>query len=91
MIIEIKVKDQVLYSEYVQKTYDIVTKYGGRYLARGGIITPVSKNWNPERIIIIEFQNKEQIQKCFQAPEYLEIASIREQSTTSKAIIVEGC
>ena len=91
MIIEIEVKDQVLYSEYVQKVYDIATTYGGRYLARGGIITPVSKNWNPERIIIIEFQHKEEIQKCFQSQEYIEIAPIREQSTTSKAIIVEGC
>lgn len=91
MIIEIKVRDQELYSEYVQNVYDIVTKYGGRYLARSGTITPVSKNWNPERIIIIEFQNKEQMQRCFQAPEYIEIAPIREQSTTSKAIIVEGC
>lgn len=91
MVIEIKVTDQAMYSEYVQKVHDIVTHYGGRYLARGGTITPVSKNWNPERIIIIEFQNREHMQQCFHSPEYLDIAPMREQSTTSKAVIVEGC
>ena len=69
MIIEIEIKNKELYSKYVENVYDITTKYGGKYLARGGTITPISNNWNPERIIIIEFQNKEQMQKCFQAPE----------------------
>jgi len=90
MIIEIEVKVQKLYSEYIKKVSDIVTKNGGRYLARGGKITPVSNNWNPERIIVIEFQNREQIRQCFTSTEYLEIAPLREKSTISKAIIVEG-
>ncbi len=91
MIIEIEIKDQELYSEYVHKVYDIITQYGGKYLVRGGEITPISNNWNPERIIIVEFHNKDQMQKCFQSPEYLEIAPLREKSTISKAITVEGC
>lgn len=91
MIIETETKNQKLYSEYIQKVYDIVTKYGGKYLVRGGNIISITNNWKPERIIVVEFQNKEQMQKCFQSSEYLAIASLREQSTISKAIIVEGC
>jgi uncharacterized protein (DUF1330 family) len=91
LIIEIEIKDQECYLEYVNKVYSIVTKYGGKYLARGGDITPISNSWNPERIIIIEFQNKKQMQKCFQSSEYLAIAPLREKSTMSRAIAVEGC
>jgi uncharacterized protein (DUF1330 family) len=46
--------------------------------------------WNPERIILIEFDAVEQIHIWFQAKEYVEIAPFRGQSTTSRSIIVEG-
>jgi uncharacterized protein (DUF1330 family) len=92
LIIEIQIKNRTLYSQYVEKVPEIIEKYGGRYLVRGGKVTPfLSGNWNPERIILIEFDSAEQIKNCFQSPEYLELAPLREQSTISKAIIVEGC
>jgi uncharacterized protein (DUF1330 family) len=90
LIIEIAIKDRELYSHYVEKVPAIIEKHGGRYLARGGTVTPLMGDWNPERVILIEFDTAEQIHKCFQSPEYLEIAPLREQSTTSRSIIVEG-
>jgi uncharacterized protein (DUF1330 family) len=91
LIIEIEPKDRELYAQYVQKVPTIIEKYGGRYLARGGKVTPLMDGWNPQRIILIEFDDIEQIQKCFQSPEYLEIAPLREGSTISRSIVVEGC
>ena len=90
LIIEIKVKDNDLYSKYVEKVPGVIEGYGGRYLVRGGKITPFSDNWNPERIIVIEFETMEQLQNCFQSEEYLKLSSLRKQSTISKAIIVDG-
>lgn len=90
MVVDIEVKNPELYEEYVEKVYDIVTKYGGKYLVRGGSITPTSTNWIPDRLIIIEFQNKKQVKDCFQSSEYLELAPLREKSTLSKTILVEG-
>jgi len=91
MIVEITVKNSELYSRYVAQVPQVVDKYGGRYLIRGGRATPLSGNWNPERIILLEFETVEQLRKCFESREYLEIAPLREQSTTSKSIVVEGC
>lgn len=53
-LIEISIKN-----EYIDKVKPIIEKYKGKYLARGGKITSFSKNWNPERIIIIEFPSLE--------------------------------
>lgn len=91
LIIDIEPKDRGLYAQYVQKVPPIIEKYGGRYLARGGKVTPLMGDWNPQRIILIEFDDIEQIQKCFHSPEYLEIAPLRERSTISRSIAVEGC
>ena len=90
LIIEIKVKDNELYSKYVEKVPEVIESYGGRYLIRGGEVTSFSGNWYPERIILIEFETIEQLQNCFQSDEYLKLSSLRKQSTISKAIIVEG-
>jgi len=90
MVIEIDIKNEELYSQYVEKVPEIIDQYGGRYLIRGGEVTPLSGHWNPERIIVIAFETVEQLQRCFSSPEYLELAPLREQSTVSKAIMVES-
>lgn len=94
VIIDISVRAQAAkadYAEYVKKVRPIVEKYGGRYLARGGTITPVVGDWNPERIILIEFPSADQVKQWWNSPEYKAIMSLRENSTTARAIIVEGC
>ena len=47
-------------------------------------------DWQPERIVLIEFESIEQVQEFFASPEYLAIVPLREQSATTRAIIVEG-
>jgi len=90
MITDISVKDEATYAVYVEKVRSIVEKHGGRYLARGGAVTPLTDNWKPERVAIIAFDNLRQIQECFSSDEYLRIAPLREQSTESRAIVVDG-
>jgi uncharacterized protein (DUF1330 family) len=90
MIIDIEIKDRAVYAEYVDRVRAIVKGYGGRYLVRGGDVTPLSDNWRPERIVVIEFDTRAQLQNCFRSPEYLELAALRKRSTIGKAIVVDG-
>lgn len=91
MIVEIEIKDQERYAEYVKRVPEVVAKYGGRYLARGGHVTPLSGNWDPQRIVLIEFETMERLRECFGSPEYIELAPLRERSTVGKSIVVQGC
>ena len=92
-IVEIKTKSENknLYSRYVAEVRSIVEKYKGKYLARGGKVTPVFGDWNPERIVVIEFPSSEDLWRWLGSPEYKEIAILRENSAVTRAIIVEGC
>jgi uncharacterized protein (DUF1330 family) len=90
LVAEIEIKDLEMYSRYVEKVPEVIERFGGRYLSQGGRVTPMSGNWNPERMILIEFQTLEQLQQCFNSAEYLEVAPFRTQSTVSRSIIVEG-
>lgn len=90
LMIEIAVRDRELYQEYVAKVPAIIEQYGGKYLVRGGRVIPLMGGWNPERVILIEFDRIEKVQSCYQSKEYLEIAPLREHSTTARSIIIEG-
>ena len=90
VIIDIAVIDQGLYEEYVARVPAVVEQYGGRYLARSGGISSMVGDWQPERIVLIEFETIEQVEEFFAAPEYLALVPLREQSAATRAIIVEG-
>ncbi len=90
VIIDISIHNREVYMQYVDRVRSIVERHGGRYLARGGTIVPLSPGWSPERVILIEFPSREHVERWFQSPEYRAVAPLREQSTTCKAIIVEG-
>lgn len=89
-LIEIaQVTDAEQYNLYIEKTAPIITSYGGEYIFRSEQLTPVSGEWNIKRIILIRFENKETLMKCFRSKEYKAIVHLRVQSTESKAVIIE--
>ena len=90
VIIDIAVIDQGLYEEYVAQVPAVVEQYGGRYLVRGGEVVPLAGGWQPERIVVLEFESSDQAQEYLTSPEYLALAPLREKSITSRAIIVPG-
>lgn len=77
------------YADYMKRVVPIVKKYNGRYLIRSEKITALNANRKPDRVIIIEFDTKEHLEKCFSSEEYKSIACLREDSVVSNAIIIE--
>jgi uncharacterized protein (DUF1330 family) len=90
MVLEIDVNDSATYAKYVERVPATIEKFGGRYLVRGGRITSMEGGWNPERVVILEFPNLEQLKKWNRSPEYQELALLRAASTESRAFAVEG-
>ena len=90
LIIDITIIDQEVYAEYVAQVPAVVEKYGGTYLARGGEVFTLAGGWTPERVVIVEFAAIEQVQEFLASPEYLPLAPLRKQSSSSRSIIVEG-
>jgi uncharacterized protein (DUF1330 family) len=76
MIVELEVLDPETYARYVERVPALVQKHGGRYVVRGDAVTPLGGGWDPERIVVME---------------YRQLAPLRESSTVSRSILVEGC
>jgi uncharacterized protein (DUF1330 family) len=86
---EVEVFDPEMYSMYIERASQIVQQYGGVYVFRSDSITPVSGNWEPRRLILIRFNSIQDIHQCFASEAYLAIKHLREQSTKSRAVIIE--
>lgn len=90
LIADITVKDPVMYRSYIVTARPLVLKHGGRYLVRGGNAVPMGGDWTPERLLVIEFDSMEKLKACFYSEDYLRVAPLRENSTVSRCVIVEG-
>lgn len=90
MIIESKVKDAAKYEEYIARVPPIVAKHGGRYLVRGGPVTPLLGGWEPQRVILLEFPEEASIRRWLASPEYQAIAPLRKAGAEIRAILVHG-
>ena len=49
----------------------------------------MSPSWTAQKVVLIEFENKQRMQECFQSAEYGEIVHLRTGSIESKAVIIE--
>jgi uncharacterized protein (DUF1330 family) len=90
MLVEAKTRESEKYQLYISQVSKSVTQHGGRYLVRGGRITPLGDTWKPERIIILEFPSEDNIKAWLSSPEYQAIAPLREAGAETRAVLLEG-
>lgn len=90
VIADITIKDQKAYAEYQKLVPPLVEKYGGRYLVRGGNIVAGEGDWNPTRIVMLEFPTVADAQALMTSDEYAPVAAIRHKAADSRSFIVEG-
>ncbi|MDR1739846.1 MAG: DUF1330 domain-containing protein [Bacteroidales bacterium] len=76
------------YDEYIAKVKPVVESHGGKYIIRSEHVSLWAGTHKPDRIIVIEFGNKEQMEKCFSSPEYTSVKGLRENSVKTNAFIV---
>ena len=87
---EIEVTDPALYEEYRKQVMAVVTKYGGKFIVRGGRLETLEGGWAPKRFVALEFPSMEQAQKWYRSPEYAPLIALRQKASRGKLLIVEG-
>ena len=90
VIAQLKVTNPENYKEYVEKVPEVVKKYGGEYLARGGEHEVIEGEDNFPRIVIIKFPTYEKALEWFNSEEYKPVKPIRLDNTVTNGIIIKG-
>jgi uncharacterized protein (DUF1330 family) len=90
LIADVEVLDSAGYEEYRQQVPATISSFGGRYLVRGGALTAVEGDWLPKRCVILEFPNMAQLKAWYDSPAYVPLRAIRQRTTKSSLVMVEG-
>lgn len=90
VIVDIDVIDPARYEEYKRLAGPTVGLHGGRYIVRGGNVTKLEGDWEPGRLVVLEFPTVEQARMWWSGPDYVPARSIRQGCARTKMIIVEG-
>ena len=90
LIADVEVLDRAGYETYRQQVSATIAAFGGRYLVRGGALTPLEGDWSPQRCVILEFPSMDRLKAWYDSPAYRPLIALRQRTTRSKLVMVEG-
>ena len=90
VIVDITVTDPERYEDYKKLAPPAIAAYGGKYVVRGGKSEKLEGNWEPHRIVILQFESTEKAKEFINSPEYREARALRHETASSNMIVVEG-
>ena len=78
LIANVEVKNTEKFRDYLEATPSIIKKYGGIFLVRGGDFEIYEGNWNPKRLVLVEFESMQKARQFYNSPEYTAIKDLRQ-------------
>jgi uncharacterized protein (DUF1330 family) len=85
-----RITDPATYKKYTDRVPDIISRYGGKVLARGGHYQIMVGPAHFTRYVLIEFPTVERAVACFESPEYQEASVFRNAGGEVETVVVEG-
>ena len=90
IIVRVSIHNNELFQKYPPISTEVMKKYGGKYIIRGGKTDVLEGEWPVDRTTVVEFESFESAKKCYESVEYSEAMKIRQNSTKSDLILIEG-
>ena len=90
LIVDITVLDEQRYADYRARVTASIRQYGGEYLVRGGKLERLEGDWQPSRLVVVKFQSIDAAKKWWSSEDYAELKALRQATTETKMIVVEG-
>lgn len=91
LILDLTIHNFDKFQEYINRIPEFISRHSGKYLIKGEVPTVLEGNWNPERVVVIEFPSREHVTQFFEDPDAQSLFQIRHNTTTSRLILVDGC
>ncbi|MEO6328325.1 MAG: DUF1330 domain-containing protein [Ginsengibacter sp.] len=90
IIVDVSITDKKEYEEYKKLTPAAIAAYDGKFIVRGGATETLEGNWEPERIVVLEFPTVERAKEWWNSEIYAKAKAIRQRSAKTQMIVVQG-
>jgi uncharacterized protein (DUF1330 family) len=87
---ETDITDPERYEQYKAASSAAIAAGGGRFLVRGGELVVLEGDWQPTRLVILEFADLAAAKRWYESEVYQEAKALREGAAHVRVIAVQG-
>ncbi len=77
-------------AEYRAGNTEVVAAHGGRFVVRGGDVERLEGDWDPLRVVIMEFPDRDAARAWHASPAYAPLKSLRQGVSQTSLVLVDG-
>jgi uncharacterized protein (DUF1330 family) len=90
VIVETDIHDLEQYEQYKAASPAAVAGGGGRFVVRGGELAVLEGDWEPTRLVVLEFEDLDAVKRWYDSPEYQAARELREGAANLRMVAVQG-
>ena len=83
-----RMRDAEAFKPYIARVPDVIKGYGCHYIARGGAVTPVCGSFAPDRLVLMEFPNADDVAAFYFSEAYAPLLQIRLKATEPRFVLL---
>lgn len=89
-IMDVQIHDIGQYMEYMGKVAPLLEAAGARYLVRGGPFQVLEGDYEPYRLVLLEFPSREALDSFHASAEFAALKPLRDSCSATRLIAVSG-
>jgi uncharacterized protein (DUF1330 family) len=90
VIFDVEVRDAAQYKEFMSRVKPALEEASAKYLARGGAHKVHEGDWQPRRIVLLQFPSVAAFEAFYNGPTYQGLKGIRDACSSARLVSVEG-
>ncbi len=90
VIFDVDIRDLARYQDFMNGVKPALEKAGAKYLSRGGAHKVYEGDWEPRRIVLLEFPSLEAWEEFYNGPVYQGLKGIRDECSSARLVGVTG-
>jgi uncharacterized protein (DUF1330 family) len=90
VIFDVDILDLAQYQEFMIRVKPALEAAGGKYLARGGEQNVHEGDWQPRRIVLLEFPSNAAWESFYRGNVYQGLKAIRDRCSSARLVSVQG-
>ncbi|HEX7043415.1 MAG TPA: DUF1330 domain-containing protein [Burkholderiales bacterium] len=88
VIADVEVFDREAIKDYQQRVPETLAPFGGRFLVRGGACETLEGEWQPQRVVVIEFPDAAAAKAWYASPAYQAVLPIRLRNSRARFLLL---
>jgi uncharacterized protein (DUF1330 family) len=90
VIVETDISDPERYEQYKAASPGAIAAGGGRFLVRGGELAVLEGDWEPTRLVVLEFEDLAAAKRWYESEIYQEAKQLRRGAAHLRIVAVQG-